>query len=148
MIELILAIAFFSLASAVCVQLFVKSHLLSKEAAQLNTGVNLVTSAAEIFRQSYGDMDAVTDFMPELEAPNSKDFYTAYYNEEGLPCAKSDADYILTLTPERTEDTLSPLLKFYSREIIILFMSCRCKFTYRIHIRKGEQRWKRKNILP
>ena len=111
LIELILAIAFFSLASAVCVQLFVKSHLLSKEAAQLNTGVNLVTSAAEIFRQSYGDMDAVTDFMPELEAPNSKDFYTAYYNEEGLPCAKSDADYILTLTPERTEDTAFAVIK-------------------------------------
>lgn len=116
LIELILAIAFFSLASAVCVQLFVKSHLLSKEAAQLNTGVNLVTSAAEIFRQSYGDMDAVTDFMPELEAPNSKDFYTAYYNEEGLPCTKSDASYILTLTPERTEDMAFAVIKILLKE--------------------------------
>ncbi len=36
LLELILAILFFSLASAVCVQFFVKSHLLSRDARNLN----------------------------------------------------------------------------------------------------------------
>ena len=116
LIELILAISFFSLASAVCLQLFVKSHLLSKEPSQLNTGVNLVTSAAESFRQSCGDMDAVTAFMPELKVSNSEEFYTAYYDEDGLPCTKSDAAYILTLTPDYREDTALAVIKILLTE--------------------------------
>lgn len=111
LIELILAIAFFSLASAVCLQLFIKSHLLSKETAQLNTGINLVTSTAEIFRQSYGDMDTVTGFIPELQQQNSGNFYSAYYNEDGMPCTKADAAYILTLTPNHTEDMALAVIK-------------------------------------
>lgn len=111
LIELILAIAFFSLASAVCLQLFVKSHLLSKETAQLNTCVNLVTSTAEIFRQNYGDMDVVTDFMPELQQQNAADFYITYYNEDGMPCTKADALYMLTVTPDYTEDIALATIK-------------------------------------
>lgn len=111
LIELILAIAFFSLASAVCLQLFVKSHLLSRETTQLNTGVNLVTSTAEIFRQNYGDMDAIADLLPELQQQKSVDFYSAYYNEDGVPCTKADAAYKLTLTPDYTEDMALATIK-------------------------------------
>ncbi len=38
--ELTLAILFFAAASAVCVQIFVKSHLLSLHSRQLNLAVN------------------------------------------------------------------------------------------------------------
>ena len=48
LLELILAILFFSLASAVCVQLFVKSHLLSRQAEDLSLAVNECSDAAEI----------------------------------------------------------------------------------------------------
>ena len=48
LLELILAILFFSIASAVCVQLFVKSHLLSKQAETLSIAVNECSDAAEI----------------------------------------------------------------------------------------------------
>lgn len=48
LLELILAILFFSIASAVCVQLFVKSHLLSRQAEILSVAVNECADAAEI----------------------------------------------------------------------------------------------------
>ena len=40
LLELVLAILFFSLASAVCVQFFVKSHILSRDAQRLNHAVS------------------------------------------------------------------------------------------------------------
>lgn len=118
LIELILAIAFFSLASAVCLQLFVKSHLLSRETTQLNTGVNLATSAAEIFRQSNGDIDTLKELIPELEKEESgsADFYTAFYNEDGKPCRKSDAVYTLTLVQSQTKDISSAVIEILLTE--------------------------------
>jgi len=46
--ELILAILFFSIASAVCVQIFVKSHMLSNDSRALNHAVNECASIAEV----------------------------------------------------------------------------------------------------
>lgn len=52
LIELILALFFFSVASAICVQLFAKAHLLSNEAELLTISVNECSNAAEIIRSS------------------------------------------------------------------------------------------------
>ena len=54
LLELILAILFFSIASAVCVQFFVKSHLLSRDAKALNSSVTEVFNAAELLDVSDG----------------------------------------------------------------------------------------------
>ena len=95
LIELILAITFFSLASAICLQLFVKSHLLSQETTQLNIGINLASSAAEIFHQSYGDINS----------------YTEFYDENGVSCQKSDAVYTVTLTKKETPELVSAVIE-------------------------------------
>ena len=47
LLELILVIFFFSLASAVCIQLFVKAHLTEQETKALNHAIPLAESAAE-----------------------------------------------------------------------------------------------------
>lgn len=52
LMELILAILFFSVASAFCVQIFVKSHLLSRHAAAQRHAVTECTNAAEAFKAS------------------------------------------------------------------------------------------------
>lgn len=52
LLELIFAILFFSVASAVCVQLFVKSHLLTSHAKDLSIAVNECSDAAEIILSS------------------------------------------------------------------------------------------------
>ena len=52
LMELILAILFFSIASAVCVQFFVKSHLLSQRSQELSHAVNECSTIAEICKTS------------------------------------------------------------------------------------------------
>ncbi len=50
LLELILAILFFILASTVCVRLFVKSHTLEQDSANLDRAVNIAVSIAEVFQ--------------------------------------------------------------------------------------------------
>lgn len=52
LVELIIAILFFTVCSAVCVQFFVKSHSISRQAGELNFAVNECSSVAEIIQGS------------------------------------------------------------------------------------------------
>lgn len=85
LMELILAILFFSIASAVCVQFFVKSHLLCKRTQELNHAVNSCTSVAEYL--SVSDSDDLT----------TGTHYT-YYDSDFSVCEKDDASYVLRVT--------------------------------------------------
>lgn len=85
--ELILAVLFFSVASALCIQIFTKAHLMSQDARDLNFAVNEVSSMAEQ--------------MPDDSLQNA----TAYYNSSYASCEKADAVYVLTVHYE-PEDTL------------------------------------------
>lgn len=87
LLELILAVLFFSVASALCIQIFTKAHLMSQDARDLNFAVNEVSSMAE--QMSDGTLrDAA-----------------AYYNSSYASCEKADAVYVLTVHYE-PEDTL------------------------------------------
>lgn len=83
LMELMLAILFFSIASAVCVQIFVKSHLLSEESKALNRAVNACANLAETISVS-----------PEQFAEGDTFFY---YDDEFVSCEKEDAVYTLCL---------------------------------------------------
>ena len=87
LLELILAVLFFSVASALCIQIFTKAHLMSQDASDLNFAVNEVSSMAEQ--------------MPDDSLQNA----TAYYNSSYASCEKADAVYVLTVHYE-PEDTL------------------------------------------
>ena len=65
LIELILAILFFSLASAVCIQVFVKAHFMSQSARELTLGSNYASSAAEVLAHTDGSYEAVKALLPE-----------------------------------------------------------------------------------
>ena len=82
LLELILAIGFFCIAAAVCVQIFVKSYTIEQESIALNHSVHLATSAAETFRCS------------DLES------YEEYYDKEWNLCDESSAYYILSASVE------------------------------------------------
>lgn len=49
LLELIIAILFFSLTSAVCVQIFVRAHLISRQTQELNTALEKVSGFCEVF---------------------------------------------------------------------------------------------------
>lgn len=87
LLELILAVLFFSVASALCIQIFTKAHLMSQDARNLNFAVNEVSSMAEQ--------------MPDDSLQDA----AAYYDSSYASCEKADAVYVLTVHYE-PEDTL------------------------------------------
>lgn len=97
LMELIIAIAFFTIASAVCIQLFVKSHLLGNDTRELNAAVNLASSAAESFRQCDGSAKKLLALLPELVQTKASSM-EAYYDEQFLSCDKADAAYTMQIT--------------------------------------------------
>lgn len=86
LLELILAVLFFSVASALCIQIFTKAHLMSQDARNLNFAVNEVSSMAEQ--------------MPDDSLQDA----AAYYDSSYASCEKADAVYVLTVhyEPENT----------------------------------------------
>ena len=87
LLELILAVLFFFVASALCIQIFTKAHLMSQDARDLNFAVNEVSCLAE--QMSDGTLQDAA----------------AYYNSSYASCEKADAVYVLTVHYE-PEDTL------------------------------------------
>ena len=61
LLELIIAILFFSLTSAVCVQIFVRAHLISRQTQELNTALEKVSGFSEVFLAG----DSFSALLPE-----------------------------------------------------------------------------------
>lgn len=66
LMELILAIFFFSIAAAICVRLFVTSHQLSRESVRLNHAVTMAESIAEAFYGCNGEEAQLTALLADL----------------------------------------------------------------------------------
>lgn len=111
LLELILAVLFFSVASALCIQIFTKAHLMSQDARDLNFAVNEVSSMAEQISAGtlHSDTAASSDDTasdPSTQMPDdSLQDATAYYDSSYASCEKADAVYVLTVHYE-PEDTL------------------------------------------
>ncbi len=105
LLELVLAILFFSLASAVCVQFFVKSHILSRDAQRLNHAVSECSGMAEIVNTSDGMTNAIeviTGLYPDASLTDSEEngdvpsvSALIFYDKEFIPCAEKDKAYVL-----------------------------------------------------
>ena len=98
LLELILAVLFFSVASALCIQIFTKAHLMSQDARDLNFAVNEVSSMAE--QISAGTLHPDTAASPGDTASDP-----STQMPDGTFCEKADAVYVLTVHYE-PEDTL------------------------------------------
>ncbi len=103
LIELIFVIFFFSLASMLCVQVFVKAHLINKEAKEESLGSTLVSSVAEALSDT-DTFNADTSFkeFKKLfpEAKEIKDGWQIAYDKNGTAVSSDDAFYYLTVTKE------------------------------------------------
>ena len=118
LLELILAVLFFSVASALCIQIFTKAHLMSQDARDLNFAVNEVSSMAEQISAGTLHSDTTTSSDdtvassgdtasdPSTQMPDdSLQDAAAYYDSGYASCEKADAVYVLTVHYE-PEDTL------------------------------------------
>ena len=103
LLELILAVLFFSVASALCIQIFTKAHLMSQDARDLNFAVNEVSSMAEQISAGtlHSDTAASSDDTasdPSTQMPDdSLQDAAAYYDSGYASCEKADAVYVLTV---------------------------------------------------
>ena len=80
LLELMIAILFFCLASAVCVQIFVKAHTTSRGTQELNTALEKVSGYTELF-------------LADALAEDTEVFYDADWQE----CSKDEASYEIVI---------------------------------------------------
>lgn len=84
LMEQMVMLAVFALAAALCLQAFVKSDALSKEAQARDHAVVLCQSAAEVIRSTGGDFPAAAAL---LGASGEGDSLLLFYGEDWTPAA-------------------------------------------------------------
>lgn len=100
--ELIIAIMFFSLASAVCVRLFSGAHILSEKSININNAVTWSQNLSEAFYGCRADLEELSELYPDafVSASDSEDdsgsimlFFDENWeiNETGLTDARYEA---------------------------------------------------------
>ncbi len=76
LMEVIIALLFFSLASTVCIRLFVKSHTLSQDTQNLNYAVTQSQNLAEAFLGTEGDMEQLKSLFHGSHLSNDNQLLT------------------------------------------------------------------------
>lgn len=100
LLELIAAIFFFCLASAVCIRFFVKSHTLSQDAHNLDMAVNQSSLYAELFRNEDDFVKLADEQCPDGTFSGSLSTYTLYYDRKWNLCSKKNAMFSLVISIE------------------------------------------------
>ena len=79
LMELIIAICFFAVASAICVQLFAHAHTLSQRSKGIQMAVINAQSVAEGFRGLEGDVDALAGLW---QVSANDDGFVAWFDDD------------------------------------------------------------------
>ena len=118
LMELIISILFFSLASAVCVKLFVSSHTISKDSVELNHSLEWCQNVAEAFYGSNGDseemaglfsnclLNASSSTANELYLLFDKDFNPIKVSNTSSTSSLSDSCYVVSAKITKDERML------------------------------------------
>ncbi len=106
LMELIIAILFFSLASAVCIQLFAKSHLLGNQTVNENHAVIHAQNLAECFLATEGNMQQLKELFPAATTDNSNHSIILLFDENWRECNAEAACYAASLTAHPKQDGL------------------------------------------
>lgn len=91
LLELIIAILFFSLSSAICIQIFVKAHLLNEQSIQKSQANQIASNIIEIYKND------------QLETTYKVDSHYIYFNEDGKNVNKDKAYYIADIDLQKTQ---------------------------------------------
>lgn len=101
LMELIIVILFFSLASTVCIQMFTKSHLISQETVDKNEAVLIAQNLAESWYAAEGELTAMQAVFGD--AVVTEDQLTLSYDGDWNSCDGSSAVYTAVLTNDDTD---------------------------------------------
>lgn len=104
LLEIVIAILFFAIVSAVCLRAFAKSHTLSQQASDTNQAISTMENVAELLKsvepQDLGDWDKITKTLqtvyPEL-SPQYR-IWDIYFDSDWKTCSANNAVYQITVT--------------------------------------------------
>lgn len=102
LMELIIALLFFALASTVCIRLFSKAHLLSKQTVNENYAIIHAQNLAESFLAAEGDLSRIEPLFPHASADTAENMLLLLFDENWQECDLANACYSasITLHPE------------------------------------------------
>lgn len=95
LLELILAIFFFSLAGAVCLRLFVQARSLSLESQRKNQALVCAKNLSGIFESREGSLPDMAEDFPQSGAEDSE--LEIYYDDDWELCSRKEAVYVASL---------------------------------------------------
>lgn len=114
LMELIVAVLFFSLASAICIQMFVKSHTINARSSAKSSAIRLASNIAEVYQAN-----KLKTYYPDVLAKN------LYYDASWQTCSSSQATYqvackqkkqVLTITISQGKEIIYTLsVKHYQQ---------------------------------
>lgn len=118
LMELILSILFFSVASAVCIQLFAKAHLLDQKTGYQNQAVIWAENLASIWQAENGDLSLVRDTLcaDYAAAPgsvvlsDSGSLLLVYLDKDGMPTPDAEQSAAYVQLSNKTEEAQSHML--------------------------------------
>ena len=111
LIELTCAILFFAIASGVCVRVFTAAHMTSRKSSELSFAMIQVQNAAELTKNSGGNMDYFNPYLDGEEADNGN--FITYYDKDMEACGKADASYRMEIRMEEADRMLNSTICFY-----------------------------------
>lgn len=120
LLEIIIAILFFSMVSAVCLRAFAKSHTLSQQASDMNSSISNMENVAELLRSvNPGDLtnsDSISETLqtiyPELSMQDNT--WDIYFDSDWKSCSAAEAAYEITIADISSgpADTVSSVCTF------------------------------------
>lgn len=118
LMELILSILFFSVASAVCIQLFAKAHLLDQKTGYQNQAVIWAENLASLWQAENGDLSVVRDTLcaDYAAAPgsvvlsDSGSLLLVYLDKDGMPTPDAEQSAAYVQLSNKTEEAQSHML--------------------------------------
>ncbi|MEG2770399.1 MAG: hypothetical protein RR902_06225 [Oscillospiraceae bacterium] len=102
LMELIIAILFFSVSSAICVQLFVTAHLKSESSVNLNLAVLQAETVAEQYKAGKGEIFALTKAVNAKKTQGGT--YICYYDTDGNFDSKEFCDFEIRIEENKEKE--------------------------------------------
>lgn len=110
LMELIISILFFALASAICIQLFVYAHTKTQQSQEISLSMTQCESAAELYRAANGNLSALA--VP-LHGKISNGSMLCMFDRNGNFGA-DQSDYLMELHQAETDGLSTLLIQVYS----------------------------------
>ncbi len=102
LMELILAIFFFSLASAVCIQLFVKAHIIGASTTNKNHAILWAQNIAEAYTGTDANFDATVSALNATSVGDQS--FCLFFDSGWNPASSEEAAFVASVTTESIDN--------------------------------------------